>query len=119
MKDKNWEEIKHFKPSEFKHPELMSFEFVKLIDEVRTKFGRPLKINSDYRTKEENKKAGGKPTSAHLKGVAIDTSCINDRDRFDLIVAIIECGITRIGMAKTFIHFDMDFDKDQRVIWLY
>lgn len=119
MNDKNWEEIKYFKKSEFKHPDKMNFEFIKILDQVREKFGHPLKITSDFRTDEENEKAGGKVTSAHLKGVAVDTSCMDSRSRFDLVRSIIECGITRIGIGKTFVHFDMDFDKDQRVIWLY
>ena len=28
-------------------------------------------------------------------------------------------GFTRIGIANSFIHVDLDFDKSQNVIWTY
>lgn len=44
----------------------------KRLDEVRNLLGKPLSIQSWYRSEKVNKKAGGAPRSAHLQGLAID-----------------------------------------------
>lgn len=123
--EKLWEQIKHFKHSEFDSPDLadsginMNIEFIKMIDQLREICGFPFKINSGYRTEEYNKIVGGVDSSAHEKGVACDISVSNGREKYDIIRAAIELGFTRIGIGKTFVHLDMDFDLPQRVIWTY
>ena len=62
---------------------------------------------------------GGKPASSHLKGLAVDIACSASRDRFNLVNLFAKYGITRIGIAKNFIHIDIDGDKDPDVIWTY
>lgn len=42
------------------------------LQEVRTVYGAPLVLTSDARTAAENAKAGGSPTSWHLRGRAFD-----------------------------------------------
>lgn len=49
----------------------------KRLDEVRDFLGKPLSIQSWYRSEKVNKKAGGAPRSSHLQGLAIDFR-IND-----------------------------------------
>lgn len=51
----------------FIHPEL-----AQILQKVRTHFGRPVTINSAYRTPEYNKKVGGESLSQHLYGRAAD-----------------------------------------------
>ena len=49
------------------HPELAD-----LLQKIRTYFGRPVIINSAFRTHEHNKKVGGEADSQHLYGRAAD-----------------------------------------------
>lgn len=76
-------------------------------------------INSGYRCKKHNKKVGGAHDSAHRKGLAADIQCLNSSERYFLIVALINAGFRRIGMAENFIHCDLDGTKVQSVIWDY
>ena len=69
--------------------------------------------------KEWNAKIGGRVGSSHIKGLAADIHCNSSRDRALIVKSLLEVGITRIGIAKTFIHCDVDKQKDQDVIWLY
>jgi hypothetical protein len=68
---------------------------------------------------------GGKPKtetskgSSHMYGLAADIRCTNSTDRFHLIFLLQETGFQRIGVADTFIHIDLDFDKSQQVMWTY
>ena len=43
-----------------------------LLEELRTHFGAPIKINSGYRSPEHNAKVGGAKGSYHVKGMAAD-----------------------------------------------
>ncbi|MEG1737724.1 MAG: D-Ala-D-Ala carboxypeptidase family metallohydrolase [Odoribacter sp.] len=43
-----------------------------LLDPVREAIGRPILINSGYRSPEHNRRVGGSPTSDHLRGLAAD-----------------------------------------------
>lgn len=123
--------MKYFTTSEFDSPDkpgsgsLMSKTIIEMLDDVRGKFGKPIVINSGYRTEEHNAKVGGKPKtetskgSSHMYGLAVDIKCTNSTDRFHLIYLLQETGFQRIGVAKTFIHVDIDFDKSQEVMWTY
>ena len=117
--------MNYFPSHEFDSPDqpgsgkLMNEVLVEMLNEVREKFGKAIIINSGYRTVEHNKKVGGKSDSSHLKGLAVDIKCTNSTDRFHLLFLLQEIGFQRIGVAKTFIHVDLDFDKAQSVLWTY
>ena len=86
---------------------------------IREEFGKPIHINSGYRTEAHNEKVGGTSKSSHLKGLAADVACKSSADRFELLNLFIKHGINRIGVAKSFIHVDIDKNKVQNVIWTY
>lgn len=117
--------MKHFKISEFDSPdevgsgERMDAEVLKMIDQARELFGKPIRINSGVRSIAHNDKVGGSKSSSHLKGYAIDVSCDNSADRFRLVEILMLVGFNRLGIAKTFIHVDNDPDKSKNVIWVY
>ena len=94
-------------------------EFGALLDEARKLAGVPFKLTSGYRCPEHNKAVGSKPTSSHTKGLAVDISATDSRTRFLILDALLAVGFTRIGIADTFIHVDLDTDKSQEVIWTY
>ena len=117
--------FKYFNYEEFDSPDvqgsgqLMSNEIISMLDVVRKKYGKAIDINSGFRTPKHNAEVGGKVTSSHLKGLAVDISCTNSTDRFKLEGILREVGFTRIGMGSTFIHVDIDKEKTQKVLWTY
>ena len=117
--------MKYFKINEFDSPDepgsgnKMSDEIVHMLDAARKIYGKPMKINSGYRTISHNKKVGGVSSSSHIKGLAADIACSNSVDRFKMLGALKQVGFKRIGVAGTFIHVDIDKDKTQNVIWTY
>jgi len=120
-----WFMLRYFNYSEFDSPDvqgsgqLMDKTLLEMLDEVRDKFDKPIHINSGFRTPAHNEAVGGKENSSHLKGLAVDIACKKSTDRFDLINCLLDVGFSRIGVAKTFIHADIDQDKTQGVIWTY
>lgn len=54
--------------------ELTNLEYLvnNVLDKVREIYGKPIKVNSGYRSKLVNKKVGGASNSQHTKGEAVD-----------------------------------------------
>lgn len=96
----------------------MSKEFLFVLDEAREIAGIPFIINSAYRSPEHPLSIKN-PSSSHIKGLAVDIKATDSKTRFKIVKALIEVGFTRIGIADTFIHVDLDLDKTQNVIWTY
>ena len=96
----------------------MNVDFLAKLDEAREYANIPFIINSAYRS-PTHKESIKNPTSSHIKGLAVDIKVIDSRQRFLVLDSLIAVGFTRIGIADTFIHVDMDFDKSQNVIWTY
>lgn len=96
----------------------MSKEFLFVLDEAREIAGIPFIINSAYRSPEHPLSIKN-PSSSHIKGLAVDIKATDSVTRFKIVQALIEVGFTRIGIADTFIHVDLDLDKTQNVIWTY
>tara|TARA_R100000231_G_C5291189_1_gene154638 strand:+ start:235 stop:615 length:381 start_codon:yes stop_codon:yes gene_type:complete len=102
----------------------MNHKFIEMLDDARTIANVPFIITSGYRTKEYNAeliKKGYKasPNSSHCKGVAADIKIRNSHNRFKIIQALVMVGFKRIGVAKDFIHCDLDFEKKQNILWTY
>tara|TARA_R110000796_G_scaffold31086_4_gene82680 strand:- start:127 stop:450 length:324 start_codon:yes stop_codon:yes gene_type:complete len=98
--------------------ENMNESFLNKLDEAREYAGIPFIINSAYRSPGHPLSIKN-PTSSHIKGLAVDISAKDSRERFIILDALIAVGFSRIGIADTFIHVDMDFDKSQNVVWTY
>lgn len=96
----------------------MDVDFLAKLDEAREFANIPFIINSAYRSPEHPESIKN-PTSSHIKGLAVDIKATNSRQRGLILDALRMVGFTRIGIAKTFIHVDWDFDKSQDVTWLY
>ena len=96
----------------------MSKEFLFVLDEAREFAGIPFIINSAYRSPEHPLSIKN-PSSSHIKGLAVDIKATDSKTRFKIVKALIQVGFTRIGIADTFIHVDLDLDKTQNVIWTY
>ena len=126
--------LKYFTTSEFSCPcdsiecsgNNMNNEFLKMLDKARDIASVPFKITSGARCKEYNNdliKRGYKASknSSHLKFVAADISCKDSVSRYKIINSLLFVGFSRIGISDTFIHVDLDKDKEksQDVIWTY
>jgi len=96
----------------------MDVDFLAKLDEAREFAGIPFVINSAYRSPEHNAKVGGKPTSSHLKGLAVDIKAKDSTTRGIILDALRMVGFNRIGIAKSFIHVDLDLEKSKST-WLY
>lgn len=93
-----------------------------MFDLIREHVGKPLAINSGCRCKEYNTKVGGEDNSAHMPysdghTYALDVAIPDSQTRWKFLEKAFNLGIKRIGVYKTFIHFDMRQDLPQCVVW--
>ena len=109
-------QYKYFKDSEVVG---LKPELVRLLDKMRGECGFPFKINSGYRDPSHNAEVGGVPESAHTEGLAVDIACGDSLKRLKLLQVAFNNGITRIGLAKTFVHLDTSKKLPNNVLWLY
>lgn len=79
----------------------------------------PFTISSGFRSVEYERLRSRTGLSSHCKGLAADIVCLSNLDRFQLVSAFLALGVTRIGIAKNFIHVDMDSSKPSPRIWTY
>ena len=100
---------------------------------ARTAAKIPFVILSGGRCYEHNKKINGAENSDHLVRQnivssdndpanlcrAIDIRVQNDRERHQILCALITAGFTRLGIAKGFIHAGVAVGKPGGVIWVY
>ena len=118
----HWESNPYFSEKEFACPCCgkceMDYEFIHLLTYIRkTWTSVPMNINSGYRCEKHNEAVGGSKTSSHLKGVAADISCTDSSARWEIVQGLIK-EMSRIGIAKTFIHVDLD-DTKPEALWTY
>lgn len=89
------------------------------LEELETRCGFELSVNSAYRSKDWEISKGRSGTSSHCAGLAVDLSCTSSAQRFKLISEAMIVGFCRIGIGRTFIHLDLDDSKPQNVIFHY
>jgi uncharacterized protein YcbK (DUF882 family) len=97
----------------------MDEDFMQKLDRIRKICNFPFHINSAYRSKESELKKGRNGLSSHCKGVAVDIKALKDSEKYLIVQTAMSQGITRIGIAKNYIHLDADKEKNQNVIWTY
>ena len=85
---------------------------------VRNILNRPIKINSGIRCKNHNDEINATPSSSHIGGWAADLGYTGSAERYELLNASFQV-FDRVGIAKTFIHVDVDDNKTAGVVWLY
>lgn len=114
-----------FDLSKFDSPDLkgsgknMKKSFLKLLRKTEKIAGFRFSFNSAFRTVQANKKAGGVPNSAHLRGLAVDIKAPTKAIRDKIVRAAKEAGFKRIGIGSNFVHLDNDSSKPQYVAWGY
>jgi hypothetical protein len=117
------------------------------LDRIRMKIGRPLNINSGCRCKKHDldiylaqikarwikgeldadeyhrlnlEEVEKERTSSHITSLAVDLRVNGSKEREEIVATIygMNRGIHRIGIARTFVHFDIDPSKPS-ALWLY
>ncbi len=70
-----------------------------VLQPLRDRYGKPIKISSGYRCKTLNKAIGGVSTSQHLKGEAVDINNgqIENKKLFLLASKMIKEGVITVG----------------------
>lgn len=76
------------------------------LQRLRTLIGKPLIINSAYRSPNYNKKIGGAPKSQHLLGKAFDIRLTTEVTREKIHQFAPAAGFNGIGDYNTFVHVD-------------
>lgn len=107
-------DCKHSSCNEMKH------EFMVALQAIRDEFG-PMRITSGYRHVTHPIEARkGHANGEHTKGMCCDVACNNGAARYRLITIALKHGITRIGIAKTFVHLGLGAPSlPNHVIWEY
>ena len=57
----------------------------KVLEPLRVMYGKPIHVNSGFRSVQVNASIGGVATSQHCKGEAADIKCENNRELFYII----------------------------------
>lgn len=80
---------------------------------LRDEIGRPVIINSGYRTESHNKAVGGAQNSYHMQGKAVDIR-VNGLKPEEIAKKAEKKGFTGIGIYKNFVHLDI---RPVKTIW--
>lgn len=118
--DSNWLISDHFRVNEFRckdgtDPVYVDGRLVPILEFVRSKFGKPVVINSGYRTPAYNKKIGGAKFSQHMYGRAADivVKGVKPEVVYDCLCETFpnSCGF---GLYASFVHVDC---RDTKSRW--
>lgn len=114
---KNVKVSEYFRVGEFackdgSQPVFIDSYLVTILDILRAKIGRPVIINSGYRTPAQNAKVGGAKYSYHTRGMAADIRAdgMTAKELANKLDAIVPngCGII---VYKNWVHFDVRYKK--------
>lgn len=86
------------------------------LDTLRTYFGKPILVNSGYRSKEVNEKVGGVKTSHHLFGFAADITSKTNLDELKEAVITYKNYFDQIIIYPNFIHVSVAPQMRHQVI---
>jgi len=109
--DGNYKVSEHFIVREFRCKDgsdsiLVDCDFVKTyLEAIRVHFGKPIVVNSAYRTPTYNQKVGGATNSYHMKGRAFDISITGVTPR-EVCKYAKQIGIKGVIQYGTFSHVD-------------
>lgn len=118
-KDGNTSLTKNFKVREFACKDgsdviFISMDLVEVLQKIRDHFGKPVNINSAYRTPTYNKKVDGATQSQHLYGMAADISISGVSPKE--VAAFAETLLPKtggIGIYGSFTHVDVRAAKSR------
>lgn len=102
-------ESKDGKPSPFDDT-VVKRELIVMLNAIRSRYGKPIVVNSGYRSPEHNAEVGGVKNSYHTLGLAADIRPLNE-NRSDLTELQTICDEMNprggVGFYDTFVHVDV------------
>lgn len=122
----DWNKYPNFSESEFacKHcgKTEMDPQFMATLQQLRTAYGKPMKITSGYRCAEHPFEARKSSPGAHNMGIACDVA-VSGQDAYQLIQLAFVFGFTGIGVNQKgsgrFIHLDTWREGPRPNVWSY
>lgn len=106
--------VKEFACSDGTDTIFISPGLVTILQKIRTHYGKPVYINSAYRTEAHNKKVGGATYSQHKYGTAADIHINGVTQK--ALAAFIETLMPNtggIGIYNSFVHVDVRQTKSR------
>ena len=106
----------NFRAKEFASPDsniiFINRVLAQILGELRHRIGRPVYINSGYRTPQHNTKVGGVENSYHLYGAAADIRAegITPHELYERLDNMLD-GWGGLEEHETFVHFDVRDSK--------
>jgi uncharacterized protein YcbK (DUF882 family) len=97
----------------------ISQELLNILERIRIDIDRPMRVSSGCRCTRHNATVGGVPNSAHTRGVAADIFVSDGGHRRRLMDLGVKHHVPGIGIAKTFVHYDVDTVKRRPSCWSY
>lgn len=87
-------------------------ELIVLLNAIRSRFKKPIIVNSGYRSHEHNAKVGGVKNSTHVQGIAADIRPEDLKDLEELQKIADELNPHGgVGFYNTFVHVDVRGEK--------
>lgn len=90
--------------------------FFEALENIRERWGKPMKINSGYRCAVHNAAVGGEPLSVHLFGLAADLGMTSVQEVTDFVILAREVAPDLrkgwrqyLSDGQTFVHLDAGF----------
>jgi len=93
--------------------------FFNKVNTLRGIVSHPLRVSSWCRCPVHKLAVGSRPTSSHLKGLAVDLATPTEYLKYRILLAAGEVHFRGVGIAKAFIHLDDDPDKPPNRFWIY
>ena len=101
-----------------------------VLEPIRMKYGKPIMVNSAYRSVALNKAVGGVKNSQHLNGGAADIEAMDGDNAklFNIIKEMIENKELRVGQLiweygtkkqPNWIHVSIPYSKINNILYLY
>lgn len=86
-----------------------------LLQPVRELFGKPMKINSGFRSEKLNKAVNGSSTSDHRNGYAADVAVPNPKELHNLVL-FSGLPFDQLILYPTFVHMSFNKDRNRRMV---
>lgn len=111
----NWSKYPNFEKSEFDCKETgesgMTHDFMFRLQLLRSEYGKPMIVNSGFRSVKHSIEIKKQKGGTHTKGVAVDILA-DGKARYKIAELAFKYGFTGIGIHENFIHLDIATNED-------